>query len=74
MKKTILQILAASILWCGILCLCIRFGGEGLTLYFEQPPESSGMEVRFAPANIVRLSDSLALPKAQEVQISFSPV
>ena len=74
MKKTILQILMASLLWFGVLCLCIRLGGEGLTLYFEQPPEASGMEVRFAPENIVRLSDSLALPKAQEVQLSFSPV
>ena len=72
MKKTILQILAASILWCGILCLCIRFGGEGLTLYFEQPPESSGMEVRFDPENIVRLSDSRNLPNGREIQLSFS--
>ena len=74
MKKTILQILIASFLWLGILCLCIRLGGEGLTLYFEQPPEASGMEVRFDPENIVRLSDSRRLSNTQEVQLSFDAV
>ena len=74
MKKTILQILAVSILWFGILCLCIRVGGEGLTLYFEQPPEASGMEVHFDPENIVRLSDRRELPDEQEIQLSFSAV
>ena len=74
MKKTLLQILTASFLWLGILCLCIRLGGEGLTLYFEQPPEASGMEVRFSPEDIVRLSDSRELPDGQEVQLSFTAV
>ena len=74
MKKTFLQILMASLLWFGILCLCIRLGGDGLTLYFEQPPEASGMEVRFEPENIVQLSDSRVLPDAQEVELTFSAV
>ena len=74
MKKTLLQILIVSLLWFGILCLCIRLGGDGLTLYFEQPPEATGMLVRFDPENIVRLADSQVLTEEQEVQLLFAAV
>ena len=69
MKKTLLQILVVSLLWFGILCLCIRLGGDGLTLYFEQPPEATGMLVRFDPENIVSLAGSQVLTEEQEVQL-----
>ena len=72
MKKTLLQIVIASLLWLGILCLCIRLGGDGLTLYFEQPPEATGMVVRFDPENIVCLADSQVLQEEQEVQLTFA--
>ena len=74
MKKTLLQILMISLLWLGILCLCIRLGGDGLTLYFEQPPEATGMLVRFDPENIVKLVDSRILQEEQEVQLLFAAV
>ena len=74
MKKMFLQILIVSILFLGILCLCIRLGGNGLVLYFEQPPEATGMEVRFDPENIVQLADSQVLTEEQEVQLLFHAV
>ena len=74
MKKLFLQILIVSILFLGILCLCIRLGGNGLVLYFEQPPDATGMEVRFDPENIVRLADSQVLTEEQEVQLLFHAV
>ena len=74
MKKTLLQILMISLLWLGVLCLCIRLGGDGLTLYFEQPPEATGMLIRFDPENIVKLADSRILQEEQEVQLVFAAV
>ena len=74
MKKTLLQILMISLLWLGVLCLCIRLGGDGLTLYFEQPPEATGMLIRFDPENIVKLADSQILQEEQEVQLVFAAV
>ena len=47
---------------------------ERVTLYFEQPPEATGMLVRFDPENIVRLADSQVLTEEQEVQLLFAAV
>lgn len=72
MKKTLIQILAASLLWLCVLCLCIRLGGDGLTLYFEMPPEADGMEMRFSPEQVVQLADSRILEDEQELALHFT--
>ncbi len=72
MKKTLTQLLAVTILWLIVLFLFIRFGGDGLVLYFELPPEADGMEVRFSPEGIVSLADSRILEEEQEVQLHFT--
>ena len=72
MKKTLIQILAASLLWVCVLCLCIRLGGDGLTLYFELPPEAKGMELRFSPEQVVQLADSRVLEEEQELALHFT--
>lgn len=74
MRKGILQILAAAFLCLGILCLCIRFGGDGLTLYFEVPPDASEMEVSFQPEGIVELADSRISEDGQEFMLHFREV
>ena len=72
MKKTLIQTLAASVFWFCVLCLCIRFGGDGLTLYFEVPPETSGMEIRFSHEEIVQLADSRIHEEENELTLHFT--
>ena len=72
MKKTLIQIFAANLIWLSVLCLCIRFGGDGLTLYFELPPEAKGMEIRFSPEEIVQLADSRVIEDEQEIALHFT--
>ena len=67
MSKTIRNILCAAFIWLVVLCLCVRFGGAGLTLYFELPPGANGVEVRFEPEDIVQLSDQVILSDEQEL-------
>ena len=74
MKRILLQILAALLLWTGVLFLCVRFGADGLTLYFEQPPEAAGMSIRFEPEGIVQVAESREIPESQEVAVRFSAV
>ena len=58
MRKTGIRLLAAFVLWAGVFALCLLFGGGGLTLYFEVPPESTGFSFRTEPEGIVTLAGS----------------
>ena len=58
MRKTLLALLLALAAWTGIFALCLLFGGGGLTLYFEIPPEAEGVRFETEPAGIVALADT----------------
>ena len=74
MKKAILHILIALFAWLCVLFLCIRIGGDGLLLYFELPPGTSGVEVRFDPEGVVRLKESRVMEEEQELAVHLVPV
>ena len=74
MKKLFFHLAGVTLFWVLVLFLCIRFGGDGLILYFELPPEAGGMEVRFEPEEIVQLADSRILESEQEIQLHFTAV
>lgn len=58
MRRTLLALLLALAVWSGIFALCLLFGGGGLTLYFEVPPEAAGMRFETEPAGVVALTDT----------------
>ncbi len=74
MKKTVIQILAAILFWLAVLFLCVRFGTHGLTLYFERPPEASGMEVSFQPEQVVELAESSVTEDGTELMRRYLPL
>ena len=58
MRRTWIRLLAALTLCVGAFALCIALGRGGLTLYFEIPPEATGVSFRFEPEGIARVTDS----------------
>ena len=74
MKRVFWQILAAVLFWTLILFLCMVFGADGLSLYFETPPEPADMKVCFEPEGIIRVSDIKSPEDGQETEIRFTAV
>lgn len=69
MRKTLLQLLAALAVWAGVFALCLVLGGGGLTLYFEVPPEATGMSFRTEPEGIVALAESRYSEDGEELAL-----
>ena len=57
-KRPGVQLLAAALLWLLVFAAFLRFGGGGLTLFYEIPPEATGHSLRFEPEGIVRVAES----------------
>ena len=72
MKKVLLGILFAVLAWTLILFLCMVFGSDGLSLFFETPPEGGDLTVRFDPEGIIRVSDIKPSEDGGETEIRFS--
>ena len=73
MRRIVLQLLAALILWAGVFALFLAFGAGGLTLYFEVPPEAGGMSFRCEPEGVVRLTGSSISEDGAELAAHFEP-
>ena len=71
MRKTWLQLFAAFMFWAGIFVLCLGMGRGGLTLYFEIPPEATGISLRFEPEGIVSQTDSRVSDDGSELAVHF---
>ena len=71
MKKTWIRLLAALVLWAGVFALCLWLGRGGLTLYFEVPPEATGVSFRFEPEGIVRQTESRVSQDGSELAVHF---
>ena len=52
------QLLAAALLWILVFAAFLRFGGGGLTLFYEIPPEATGHSLSFSPEGIVRVAET----------------
>ena len=72
MRRTWIQLLAAFIGWIAAFGLCLLLTRGGLTLYFEVPPESTGMSLRFEPEGIVRATESRFSQDGSELAIHFA--
>ena len=74
MKKTLLRLAVAFLLWAGIFLICLYFGGDSLTLFFEVPPESTGVSLRFEKEGIVSLEESRYSADGSELAARFRPL
>ena len=72
MRKLLLQLVAALLIWAAVFALCLALGEGGLTLYFEVPPEATGMSFRFEPEGVVRLAESRVSPDGSELAARFT--
>ena len=72
MKRILLQLAAALVIWACVFALCLALSGGGLTLYFEVPPEAGGMSVHFEPEGIVRLAESRYTEDGSELAAHFA--
>ena len=66
-----MRLLAAFVLWVVIFGLCLAFGRGGLTLYFEIPPEATGVSLRFEPEGIVREAEHRVSADGSELAVHF---
>ena len=71
MRRTWIRLLAALTLCVGAFALCIALGRGGLTLYFEIPPEATGVSFRFEPEGIVRQTESRVSDDGSELAVHF---
>ena len=71
MQRTWTRLLAAFVLWVVIFGLCLAFGRGGLTLYFEIPPEATGVSLRFEPEGIVREAERRVSDDGSELAVHF---
>ena len=53
-----LWLLAALLFWALVFAAFLRFGGGGLTLFYEVPPEAAGYRFAFEPEGIVEVAES----------------
>ena len=49
-------LLLSALVWLCVFALFLRFGGGGLTLFFEIPPEATGWEMQFSPEGIAHVT------------------
>ena len=68
------QLLAALLLWAVVFAAFLRFGGGGLTLFYEIPPEAAGHSFLFAPEGIVRLAESRSSEDGTELAVRLEAV
>ncbi len=73
MRRLLLRLFAALLVWIGVFALCLALGGRGLTLYFEVPPEATDSSLRFEPEGIVSLRDSRLSADGSELALRFVP-
>ena len=71
MRRTWIRLLAALTLCVGAFALCLCLGRGGLTLYFEIPPEATGVSFRFEPEGIVRQTESRGSEDGSELAVHF---
>ena len=62
-------ILLAALVWLCVFALFLRFGGGGLTLFFEVPPEASGWEMQFSPEGIAHVAGSRVSEDGAELEV-----
>ena len=66
-----MRLLAALAVWTAVFALCLGLGPRGLTLYFEIPPEATGVSFRYEPEGIVRQTDSRVSDDGAELAVHF---
>ncbi len=71
MRKLWFRLLAALAVCAALFALCLCLGRGGLTLYFEIPPEATGVSFRFEPEGIVRQTESRISPDGSELAVRF---
>ena len=71
MRRILLRLVVALAVWIGVFALCLTLSGGGLTLFFEVPPEASGMSFRFEPEGVVRLAGSEVSADGSELAAHF---
>ena len=74
LKKPLVQLILALLLWSTIFVAFLRFGGGGLTLFYEIPPGGSTGELRFEPEGIVRVAERSVTKNAEEISIRLAAV
>lgn len=72
MKRLILPILAALLIWIVIFFLCAMYLSDGLALRFETPPEGGTLRIRFDPEGIAAVSGTALLPDGLETEVRFA--
>lgn len=72
MKRLVLPVLAALLVWIVIFFLCAVYLSDGLSLRFETPPEGGELRVRFDPEGIAAVSGTELLPDGLETEVRFS--
>ena len=72
MKRVLLQLFAALMFWAAVFALCLNLSG-GLTLFFEVPPEATGMSFRFEKEDVVSLTQSAYSSDGSELAVHFLP-
>ena len=69
-----LQLFLAALLCIGIFAVCLHFCKGSLTLYFEVPPDATGMSIQFEPEGIVRLNESRLSEDGAELAVQLEQV
>ena len=74
LKKPLVRLILALLLWSTIFVAFLRFGGGGLTLFYEIPPGASTGELHFEPEGIVRVAERSVTKNAEEISIRLIAV
>ena len=69
-----LWLLAALLFWALVFAAFLRFGGGGLTLFYEVPPEAAGYRFAFEPEGIVEVAERSVLAGGEELAIRLRAV
>lgn len=65
-------LLLAALVWLCVFALFLRFGGGGLTLFFEIPPEATGWEMQFSPEGIAHVTQSQVSEDSAELEVRLA--
>ena len=71
MKRLILPILAALLIWIVIFFLCAVYLSDGLALRFETPPEGGTLRILFDPEGIAAVCGTALLPDGLETEVDI---
>ena len=69
-----LWLLAALLFWALVFAAFLRFGGGGLTLFYEVPPEAAGYRFAFEPEGIVEVAQSSVSEDGIELAVRLKAV